>query len=179
MFLWALLCLILLLDLILQLYEGNDVDTTNENTDNDSNTDNDETCTDLKCLNGGFPDHSCLSCVCPRGFDGVHCENNAICDEKIAGFLCKNDGELQGTYPNCECLCENGWSGKKCDVCELDCNGHGKAKKNKQGNCVCECNVCYKGEFCEKEKTELGHLLHVTLHPDICDSDSDIQTNKE
>jgi len=112
-------------------------------------------CTDTlnmcKCAEGFDPASRCLECL-----DGFYPQGkcNVKCDDKECGSD-KNRGKCG---PDGTCLCENGWSGSKCNVdCPNQC-GAGTCVVSESAELLqpflsnlssCQCPTNYYGEGCQ------------------------------
>ncbi|MFH4976923.1 hypothetical protein AB6A40_003632 [Gnathostoma spinigerum] len=105
------------------------------------------------CLNGGtcVSNTSGISCICTLDFYGTICEHAVECDS--GRMKCVHGKCFVGTEgPVCEC--EDGYSGKYCEVqsdkCEgVDCNGGVCSETN--GQQMCACPEGRFGNFCENK----------------------------
>ena len=69
---------------------------------------------------------------------------------------CSGNGTASGFRDNCNCSCNSGYTGSKCETKSInipctdidDCSGNGTAKGFKD-NCNCSCNPGYTGSKCE------------------------------
>ncbi|MCH9716021.1 MAG: hypothetical protein K0U52_02910, partial [Gammaproteobacteria bacterium] len=92
-------------------------------------------------------------CHCSSGnYSGATCQN--VCDH----LVCENGTKtLNGGV--CECVCNDGYEGDRCDVsvtaCRRadapNCNGNGVQREIDDGTCVCQCNEGWTGENCETQ----------------------------
>lgn len=92
-------------------------------------------------------------CHCSSGnYSGATCEN--VCDH----LLCEN-GTKTLNAGVCECVCNDGYEGDRCDVpvtaCRRadapNCNGNGVQREMDDGTCVCQCNEGWTGENCQTQ----------------------------
>uniref|UniRef100_A0A914CLL2 EGF-like domain-containing protein n=1 Tax=Acrobeloides nanus TaxID=290746 RepID=A0A914CLL2_9BILA len=105
------------------------------------------------CQNSG----KCIAreneCWCKMGFHGFHCE---FSDDvlKCAEDLCNYHGyintEKQQNSENCECECEQGYSGDKCQIVSrchsITCQNGGECDFN-LGKCVCPPASAYSNSY--------------------------------
>uniref|UniRef100_A0A1I7X428 Neurogenic locus Notch protein n=1 Tax=Heterorhabditis bacteriophora TaxID=37862 RepID=A0A1I7X428_HETBA len=106
-----------------------------------------------------------LSCKCPLGYDGKHCE-------RIVKNICHRESPcgLHGTcllttsLEDYECNCHKGWTGPDCsqrDLCPLDyCSNGGKCRRDRS-EFVCDCPHNYHGNQCELDVNECDQDLCV------------------
>ena len=88
-----------------------------------------------ECQNGGSPSPNCTTCHCAVGYTGPNCEEDInYCDSSPCGIY----GLCTDNVDGYTCDCRDGWSGDRCDICNIV-------------NCMtCSatppiCNECIKG----------------------------------
>jgi hypothetical protein len=93
-------------------------------------------------------------CHCTGNYSGATCQN--VCDH----LDCVNGTKTLNAGANvCECVCNDGYEGDRCDVpvtaCRRadapNCNGNG-VQRDMDGTCVCQCNEGWTGENCETRR---------------------------
>lgn len=118
------------------------------------------------CLNGGICESlfGQLTCSCPDGFDGHHCETpplyGAVCTP-----LCRNGGTCQSVFGATHCTCPSGFGGDTCETksppppppqaCTPPClNGGTCASVFETSHCTC--TPGFEGETCEAPAAPAG-----------------------
>ncbi|CAH1720705.1 unnamed protein product [Chironomus riparius] len=157
-------------------------------------------CTRNPCQNNGvcFDNYGSYTCDCPHGFTGDNCEQILNdCTDQDKGTRCETPIALPYQDKDCdcynggscaldnnECVCLDGYSGKKCEITEqTDCT---------DGNCACSSNPCSGNATCyPKPGTTMEYTCSCTsgyhgencedideckLKPDICNNGICINT---
>lgn len=113
------------------------------------------------CNQAGTPKWSSRGCTCKpcsHGRTGDRCENDP-CSGFSEESLCSGNGKLQPVRDTdaCTCLCNVGYSGKRCkhSVCDsvtrAYCNGRAQPT-NVDGKCECQtCSDGYSGDRCQND----------------------------
>ena len=123
--------------------------------------------TEIECKNGGKPylNSKTQSCQCYCGsstpseyyyaqdmaYYGSECEQifnrNEECSEHARRVVCSIDNN-GASY--CSCSCENGWSGKKCEINNSEyCQNNGSIIWTSSETYQCMCPTGYTGKHCE------------------------------
>jgi hypothetical protein len=109
------------------------------------------------------------SCACDDGWSGDACDSCTL--------RCRNSGFLHMDTCTCECAlwkecgahgspthscfcdCEDGWSGPKCDECDLDAGDCQHGGVFDDDKCQCQCPMYMTGKRCNMPSTRIGMLL--------------------
>ncbi|RWS16456.1 hypothetical protein B4U79_10678 [Dinothrombium tinctorium] len=101
------------------------------------------------------PGHKKLEsiCTCTEGIsknisDGsVSCKNNCNCDSYcLNGGTCSRNGDKK------QCICPQGYTGKRCenDICGCQNGGKCLVRKSEEGHYTCLCPESFMGAHCER-----------------------------
>ncbi|KHN74937.1 Protein lin-12 [Toxocara canis] len=128
-------------------------------------------CVEKACNNGGTcvedvnsssAEEMAVSCICPEGFSGRHCElpEPVVCGEKT----CRNGAECMQVDVRTDgsnakkfvCRCRHGWKGVYCEEDVDECKeyenycGNGGTCVNLNGSATCTCPFGFTGDRCER-----------------------------
>ncbi|XP_052826418.1 fibropellin-1-like isoform X2 [Octopus bimaculoides] len=103
-----------------------------------------------KCQNGGTCNRNTRICDCPHGFVGRDCSIGESCASNP--YVCQNGGRCQMVNGQITCLCQNGFSGDRCQFpsefsCYPKCQNGGTCNRNTR---ICDCLQGFGGRDCSK-----------------------------
>ena len=111
-------------------------------------------------------------CNCKPGYDPPDCSTET---DECAANPCDPVGSsgCVDLFSNYNCICQNGYAGKQCDVIIKNCEDHlclnnGTCIDQEEGNFTCLCMAPYWGERCENSDTVCNEN-HPCPHGGECD----------
>ncbi|MGB0588689.1 MAG: lamin tail domain-containing protein [Myxococcota bacterium] len=137
------------------------------------------------CLNGGIctDGQDTYSCDCPPGYKGTNCEINidecvvnpdtGIIATTVGSFpgpvACLNGSTCTDLSYDFECACQDGYSGKRCEIdddeCAVDPCQNGSACQDLVFDYMCHCLDGYEGKQCEIDQDECAPATLPEDHP--------------